>query len=94
MVLNGNNHIFISQFSGLVSEERIRICALFLCISRLLRFSFLFLQSNTIYFRNGKYQKKTGMVEDQIADGTAFCRCTEHDPGASSEYDLYKREVS
>ena len=32
------------------------------------------------------------MVEDQIADGTAFCRCTEHDPGASSEYDLYKRE--
>ena len=24
------------------------------------------------------------MVEDQIADGTAFCRCTEHDPGASS----------
>ena len=22
------------------------------------------------------------MVEDQIADGTAFCRCTEHDPGA------------
>ena len=57
-------------------------------------FSFLFLQSNTIYFRNGKYQKKTGMVEDQIADGTAFCRCTEHDPGASSEYDLYKREVS